>query len=78
LKDWEIESAPKKGYELILSSAENTNAFIVGNITAFIVALLAIKFFISFLKKYGFRIFGIYRIVAGIFLLVLLFTGYLK
>ena len=78
LKDWETESAPKKGYELILSSAENTNAFIVGNITAFIVALLAIKFFISFLKKYGFRIFGIYRIVAGIFLLVLLFTGYLK
>jgi undecaprenyl-diphosphatase len=42
---------------------------------AFIVAMLAIRFFITFLKVYGFRIFGIYRIVAGIILLVLLAAG---
>jgi undecaprenyl-diphosphatase len=50
----------------------------IGNATAFIVALLAIKFFISFLKKHGFRVWGIYRIVVGMLLLILIFTGYLK
>ena len=42
---------------------------------AFVVALLAIKFFITYLKKYGFRVFGIYRIIAGAVLLVLLAAG---
>jgi undecaprenyl-diphosphatase len=42
------------------------------------VALLAIKFFIGFLKKYGFRVWGIYRIIVGIALLVLIKTGYLN
>ncbi|WP_369015665.1 undecaprenyl-diphosphate phosphatase [Escherichia coli] len=46
----------------------------LGNVTAFIVALLAIRFFIGFLKKYGFRVWGIYRIIAGLILLVLLLT----
>jgi undecaprenyl-diphosphatase len=50
---------------------------IVGNIVAFIVALLAIKFFIAYLQKNGFRVFGIYRIVVGFILLVLLLTGVL-
>lgn len=50
----------------------------VGNVVAFIVALLAIKFFITYLQKHGFRIFGIYRIIAGVVLLVLIFMGYLK
>jgi undecaprenyl-diphosphatase len=49
----------------------------IGNIVAFIVALLAIKFFISFLKKYGFRVWGVYRILVGIVLLILIYTGYL-
>ena len=74
LKKW---SGEQRGYELLLSSSENMTAFIVGNVVAFVVAILAIKFFISYLKKYGFRVFGIYRIVAGIVLLVLLLTGYL-
>jgi undecaprenyl-diphosphatase len=39
------------------------------------VALLAIKFFITFLKVYGFKVFGIYRIIVGIILLVLIGTG---
>lgn len=57
---------------------EEAQLLLVGNVVAFIVALLAIKFFIGFLKKYGFRIWGIYRIVVGILLLLLLYYGYLS
>jgi undecaprenyl-diphosphatase len=53
---------------------EGSNLFnlVVGNIVAFIVAMLAIRFFIGYLTKHGFRVFGIYRIVLGVVLLVLL------
>ena len=78
LKKWQTNTGEKKGYELILESSQNTWAFVVGNVIAFIVAMLAIKFFIGFLNKHGFRVFGIYRIVAGLFLLALLYMGYLK
>jgi len=47
----------------------------VGNIVAFIVAMFAIKFFISFLTKYGFKVFGYYRIVVGIIILLMYFAG---
>ncbi len=50
----------------------------IGNVVAFVVALLAIKFFIGFLKKYGFKIWGYYRIIVGIVLLILIYTGYIK
>ena len=50
----------------------------VGNIVAFIVALLAIKFFIGFLKKHGFKIWGWYRVILGILLLVLIWQGVIK
>lgn len=50
----------------------------IGNIVAFIVAMLAIKFFIGFVKKYGFRVWGIYRILLGILLLVLIYNGSIK
>ena len=50
----------------------------IGNAVAFVVALLAIKFFIGFLKKHGFKIWGYYRIVVGIVLLVLIYSGYIK
>lgn len=75
LKKWNTAGIEQQGYELILQSRENTIAFIVGNIVAFVVAILAIKFFISYLKKYGFKIFGWYRIITGIVLLVLLWKG---
>jgi undecaprenyl-diphosphatase len=52
--------------------------FAIGNVVAFIVALLAIKFFIGFLQKHGFRLFGWYRIIAGAVLLILILTGYIK
>ncbi|HOS49334.1 MAG TPA: undecaprenyl-diphosphate phosphatase [Bacteroidia bacterium] len=47
----------------------------VGNIVAFLVALLAIKSFITFLTKYGFRVFGYYRIVVGIAIIILFIAG---
>ncbi len=58
----------KAGYIL---SDEQINLLVIGNIVAFIVALLAIKSFIGFLSKYGFRVFGIYRIIVGIALLLI-------
>lgn len=75
LKDVEAGGVQQKGYELILASSDNITAFIVGNIVAFVVAMLAIKFFIGFLQRYGFRLFGWYRIIAGILLLILIYTG---
>ena len=75
LKKWNGSGIPRKGYELIMDSRENIIAFLTGNIVAFVVALLAIKFFITYLKKYDFRVFGIYRIIAGALLLVLLAAG---
>ena len=78
IKKWEGSGVVKKGYELILESQQNTVAFIVGNIVAFVVAILAIKFFIDYLKKYGFKMFGWYRIVAGIVLLILIFTNVIQ
>jgi undecaprenyl-diphosphatase len=75
LKKWNMDGTEQKGYELILQSQENTIAFIVGNVVAFVVAVIAIKFFINYLKKYGFKIFGWYRIIVGILLLILLWKG---
>ncbi len=50
----------------------------IGNIVAFVVAMLAIRFFIGFVKKYGFKIWGWYRIILGILLLILIYAGYIK
>ena len=52
---------------------DQINLLVIGNIIAFIVALLAIKSFIGFLSKKGFKIFGYYRIVVGIALLIIHF-----
>jgi undecaprenyl-diphosphatase len=54
---------------------DNLTMLIVGNVVAFIVALIAIKFFIDFLTKHGFKAFGYYRIIVGGLLLILLVTG---
>ena len=61
------------GTEIITS---NMSALIVGNVVAFIVAMLAIKFFISFVTKYGFMAFGWYRIIVGGAILVMSLLGY--
>lgn len=69
LKDWNYKGMEQKGYEMILSSGENITHFVIGNVVAFLVAILAIKLFIGFIDKYGFRIWGWYRIVVGIILI---------
>ncbi len=62
-----------KGYKSIHS--EDISILVIGNIVAFIVAMMAIKFFISILTKYGFKVFGYYRIAVGMLLLILLASG---
>lgn len=61
------------GFELL---KQNVDVLIIGNVVAFIVALLAIKFFIGFVTKYGFKLFGWYRIIVGGILLVFVLLGY--
>jgi len=65
-----------KGRELLMSNTDNLKLLLVGNIVAFIVAMIAIKFFINTLKKYGFRVWGYYRIVVGIAILAAIGMGY--
>ncbi len=57
-------------------SQEQVNLLIIGNVVAFIVAMLAIQYFITFLQIRGFRIFGWYRIIVGGIILILLLSGY--
>jgi undecaprenyl-diphosphatase len=54
----------------------NIDTLLIGNIVAFVVAMLAIKFFINFVTKYGFKAFGWYRIIVGGTILIMLFTGH--
>ena len=56
-------------------TGEQVKLLVIGNIIAFVVAILAIRFFIGFLQKYGFRFFGWYRIIAGIILFILIASG---
>ena len=60
----------KDGFVL---SHDQINLLIIGNILAFIVAMLAIKSFIGYLSKHGFKMFGYYRIVAGLAILIIHF-----
>lgn len=55
-----------------LFTTDNAIALFVGCVVSFVVALLAIRFFIGFVKKYGFRMWGFYRIVVGVIMLVLI------
>jgi undecaprenyl-diphosphatase len=61
--------------ELLMNGDTNFSLLLIGNAVAFIVALLAIRFFIGFLTKHGFKIFGYYRIVLGLTILILLALG---
>lgn len=60
----------------VLILKENLDTLIVGNVVAFVVAMLAIKFFINFVTKYGFKAFGWYRIIVGGAILIMLLTGH--
>jgi len=69
-----------KGYKLYKELGvevfqENWQTLLIGNIVAFVVALLAIKFFIEFVTKYGFRVFGYYRILLSVGIAIALLLG---
>ena len=61
------------GVEMI---TDNMTTLIVGNAVAFIVAMLAIKGFIKYVQKYGFKAFGWYRIIVGGLILVMMAAGF--
>ena len=58
------------------ATADNLILLLTGSVVAFVVALLAMKWFVGFLTKYGFKLFGWYRIIVGIVILILLLTGH--
>ncbi len=63
----------KEGYVI---SPEEVKLLVIGNVVAFVIAMLAIRYFITFLQTQGFRLFGWYRIIVGGVLLILLLSGY--
>lgn len=63
----------KKGHQV---SPHEWNLLIIGNVVGFIVAMIAIKTFINYLSKHGFKAFGIYRIIVGAAILILLKMGF--
>lgn len=65
-----------KGYHEISANPSGVKFLLIGNAIAFVIALIAIRTFITFLQKYGFRLFGVYRIIVGVIILALYFSGY--
>jgi undecaprenyl-diphosphatase len=61
----------------LLTDSHNLQMLLVGNLVAFVVAMLAIRFFIGFLQRAGFRLFGWYRVLVGSVLLVLILFHYI-
>ena len=62
-------------YQLLTQNSDNLSVFIIGNAIAFIIAILAMRSFVNFLTRKGFKIFGYYRIIIGTVILILLATG---
>lgn len=58
-----------------LLEGNNLSMLLVGSVVSFVVAVAAIKFFINYVAKYGFRAFGWYRIVVGVVILTALVCG---
>ncbi len=57
-------------------TTEELNLLLIGNVVGFLVALVAIKTFIGFLTKHGFRVFGIYRIIVGSIIIIMILSGH--
>jgi undecaprenyl-diphosphatase len=58
------------------ATSHNITMLILGCAIAFVVALLAMKWFVNYLTKYGFKAFGVYRIIVGGIIIILLLTGH--
>ncbi len=56
-------------------TADAVPLLLVGNLVAFIVAMIAIRSFIAFLTRFGFKAFGYYRIIVGLAILIMIFSG---
>lgn len=74
LKKWKVAGMEQKGLSMITADSHHITAFLAGNAVAFVVAAIAIRFFIGFLKRYGFQVWGWYRIAAGLAILALIYT----
>lgn len=72
LKNWDVNGTEMKGYELMMQNNDNLINFGIGTVVSFVVAMIAIKTFITYLQKNGFKMFGYYRIIAGIIMLLVL------
>jgi undecaprenyl-diphosphatase len=59
-------------------SGNEIKQLIIGNTVAFVVAMIAIKFFIQYLQKHVFKIWGYYRVIVGLILLLLIHNGFIK
>ncbi|GGG56010.1 undecaprenyl-diphosphate phosphatase [Hymenobacter glacieicola] len=64
-----------KTFKVAAPGAQDIKVLLFGNAIAFIVALLAVKSFVDFVSRFGFRAFGLYRIVVGVTILVMLALG---
>ena len=56
----------------VFHNTENIKALAIGNIIAFVVAFFTMKFFVDFVKKYGFKFFGWYRIIIALVFLLMI------
>lgn len=66
VKEWGLKGEGLTGIEMMMATPQNLWLFVVGMAVAFVVAMIAIKFFIGIIKRYGFKPWGWYRIVVGI------------
>jgi undecaprenyl-diphosphatase len=70
---WDVHKAHPEAL-----SGANFSLLGIASVVAFLVAVLAVRSFINFLKKYGFRVWGYYRIFIGLLMLLLLWKGLVK
>ena len=71
----EIYDLVKDGGAEVLTAGNNLTVLLLGNVVAFVVGLVAVKYFIHYITRYGFRAFGWYRIAVGLLILLLPFCG---
>jgi undecaprenyl-diphosphatase len=74
-----LAASAKSGYDAYkldnqVFTGNNFTLLLIGSIIAFAVSVVAMKWMVSIVKKYGFKPFGIYRIIAGMVMLILIFT----
>ena len=64
-----------KTFKVAAPGTDDIKILLFGNVVAFIVALLAVKSFVDFVSRFGFRAFGLYRIAVGMIILIMLALG---